>query len=590
MRELTPNTFNKEVLYNGNVSIVAFYAPWCGYCQQLAPELKQAAKSLNGIARVSAVNCDSPKNQPLCQRFNVKGFPTIKVFQPAKLTDVDFKDAVAGKPLPRRKPKLFAYNGPRTASALTEFSIQKLRNYAATLSTDDSLKWLAPNLVPRVIMLPGKKYKSKSVSPLFKILSREYFGKVRFAAIPRRVDGAWNLLGLTAPEESQLVYMSDDREPVIYKGNMKKKPIKAFIDEQYQLEMHRRKRSGKDADRENAANGMEYVVEDAQTEELEHVAKRNEMLEKERQKARQARKEAFVRAGIEFDEAELDAERTDTTQTKTETSSHQSNSAKDEEGEEEELTGFEADADMDDNKNEDAKDEGQPEEDDDLEEAELDEAIVNVKPDEMVEEGPEALEKYLNSLKESQRAEPVAVTATEKEGTKTAPTATGATDTSSATPIRELGLKSYDMFVSNCLCRGYHCAIAIARNDTLSSDLSSLAKVVKTVPNKVKHYTLFEFFIAGEDPTIDGFLESIGATQAPGMLFYDSARQKVDVMQSDYMPQHISEFLISLYKKKRVADTPIPSEYLYWVTQAEVEAKLKEQDSAEGDDFIKDEL
>lgn len=588
MRELSANTFNNEVLYDGNVSIVAFYAPWCGYCKQLAPELKQAAKSLKGIARVSAVNCDSPMNQPICQRYKVQGYPTIKVFQPSKLTDVDFKDAVGGKSLPRRRPKMFAYNGPRTASSLTEFAIGKLRNYAATLGSDDSLKWLAPNLVPRVVMLPGKKYKSRSVSPLFKVLSREYFGKIRFATIPRRVDGAWNLLGLEAPEESQLVYMSDDREPVIYKGNMKKKPIKAFIDEQYQLEMHRRKHSGKDADIENAANGMEYVVEDAQTEELEHVKKRNEMMRKEHEKARQARKDAFIRAGIEFDEAELDVEPDTTSTTTTPNTPRETSSNEDNENEEEEAIEFE-ESELEYDKGEDSNDEES--DDDDIGEAELDEAIIDVKPEEMVEEGAEALEKYLNSYKESQMAEPATSTATKKETTKTTPTATGGTDTSSATPLRELGLKSYDTFVDNCLRRGYHCAVAVARNDTLTSDLSSLARVVKTVPNKIKRYTLFEFFIIGEDPTVDGFLESIGAAQAPGMFFYDAARQKVDVMTGDYLPQRINEFLLNHHKKKRVADTPIPAEYLYWVTQSEIEAKRKEkQASANEDDLIKDEL
>lgn len=44
--ELTDKNFDRQVVNDDGIWVVEFYAPWCGHCQQLAPEYKKVAKAL----------------------------------------------------------------------------------------------------------------------------------------------------------------------------------------------------------------------------------------------------------------------------------------------------------------------------------------------------------------------------------------------------------------------------------------------------------------------------------------------------------------------------------------------------------------
>ena len=55
---------------------VKFYAPWCGHCKKLAPIWDELAADLKGEVNVAKV--DVTENRKLGQRFEIKGFPSLK--------------------------------------------------------------------------------------------------------------------------------------------------------------------------------------------------------------------------------------------------------------------------------------------------------------------------------------------------------------------------------------------------------------------------------------------------------------------------------------------------------------------------------
>ena len=94
--------------------MLEFYAPWCGHCQNLKPAYEKAAKNLEGLVHVAAVDCDEDSNKPFCGSMGVKGFPTLKTVRPGKK--------------PGSKPIVEDYNGPRTAKGIADAVVDKINN------------------------------------------------------------------------------------------------------------------------------------------------------------------------------------------------------------------------------------------------------------------------------------------------------------------------------------------------------------------------------------------------------------------------------------------------------------------------------
>jgi thioredoxin 1 len=73
----------KELINQDVPVLVDFYADWCGPCQSMAPVLKEVAGELKG--KVKIIKIDVDKNQPVAQKFGVRGIPHFVLFKSGKV-------------------------------------------------------------------------------------------------------------------------------------------------------------------------------------------------------------------------------------------------------------------------------------------------------------------------------------------------------------------------------------------------------------------------------------------------------------------------------------------------------------------------
>lgn len=62
--------------------LIDFFATWCGPCKMLGPILKEVKESLGD--RVSIIKIDVDKNQQISSQYQVRGVPTMILFQNGK--------------------------------------------------------------------------------------------------------------------------------------------------------------------------------------------------------------------------------------------------------------------------------------------------------------------------------------------------------------------------------------------------------------------------------------------------------------------------------------------------------------------------
>ena len=81
--ELTTETFDSTVAEG--VSVVDFWAPWCGPCRMIAPVIEELAETLDGQAKVCKVNTD--EQQELGQKMGIRSIPTVLIFKNGEVVD-----------------------------------------------------------------------------------------------------------------------------------------------------------------------------------------------------------------------------------------------------------------------------------------------------------------------------------------------------------------------------------------------------------------------------------------------------------------------------------------------------------------------
>lgn len=201
-------TYPDLITKSNYTSIVEFYAPWCGHCQNLKPAYEKAAKSLTGLAKVAAIDCNEEDNKPFCGQMGVQGFPTLKIVRPGKK---------AGKPTTED------YQGARTAKGIVDAVLDKVPNHVKRLKDADYAAWVAED-GPKAILFTDKG----TVSALLKAVAIDFLGVLNVGQIRNKETEAVEAFGVE--EFPTLVLLpGGGKDPITYDGELKKDAIVKFL-------------------------------------------------------------------------------------------------------------------------------------------------------------------------------------------------------------------------------------------------------------------------------------------------------------------------------------------------------------------------
>jgi len=122
IKEVSEATFMQDVVEASKTKpvIVDFWAPWCGPCKTLGPQLEEAVKAANGAVTMAKVNVD--ENQMIAGQMQVQSIPTVFAFVNGQPVD-GFQGAVSGSEIKAFVERVVAANGGETEGCL-ESAIQ----------------------------------------------------------------------------------------------------------------------------------------------------------------------------------------------------------------------------------------------------------------------------------------------------------------------------------------------------------------------------------------------------------------------------------------------------------------------------------
>jgi thioredoxin 1 len=97
---ITAAQFAADVEGGSGVTLVDFYADWCGPCKMIAPVLDDLAEEFAGQLKIVKINAD--EEAEVLAKYAVRGLPTMMVFKNGQSVDV----TVGAQPYPAIKAML----------------------------------------------------------------------------------------------------------------------------------------------------------------------------------------------------------------------------------------------------------------------------------------------------------------------------------------------------------------------------------------------------------------------------------------------------------------------------------------------------
>ena len=85
VQKVDSNNFQSEVIDSDKLTIVDFYADWCGPCRKLAPIVEEIEQELSDKIKFTKINTD--ENIEVAKEYQVSGLPTLLVINNGKVVE-----------------------------------------------------------------------------------------------------------------------------------------------------------------------------------------------------------------------------------------------------------------------------------------------------------------------------------------------------------------------------------------------------------------------------------------------------------------------------------------------------------------------
>lgn len=82
---VSDSDFGREVEQGEGLTIVDFWAAWCGPCRMVAPVMEQLATEYSDKVKVAKLDVDA--NQQTAMKYNIRSIPSILFFKDGKHVD-----------------------------------------------------------------------------------------------------------------------------------------------------------------------------------------------------------------------------------------------------------------------------------------------------------------------------------------------------------------------------------------------------------------------------------------------------------------------------------------------------------------------
>ena len=85
IKEINDESFQEEVKNSSKLTVVDFWAPWCGPCRKLGPILDEIANEFAGKVKFVKLNTD--ENLKTAKDYAISGLPSLLVFKDGKAVE-----------------------------------------------------------------------------------------------------------------------------------------------------------------------------------------------------------------------------------------------------------------------------------------------------------------------------------------------------------------------------------------------------------------------------------------------------------------------------------------------------------------------